>query len=82
MFDVVEKIHYCNRNPSMLGESLVTTAHPQVADGVNGFQLWRVAADTLNKQLRATDKWWFFNFWVGCGANNPSVTNKHVTNSL
>jgi hypothetical protein len=31
-------------------------ARPQVADGGNGFQIWRVAANILNKQLRTADK--------------------------
>jgi hypothetical protein len=30
--------------------------HPQVADGGYDLQLWRVAANTLNKQLWTTDE--------------------------
>jgi hypothetical protein len=29
---------------------------PQVADGGDGLHIWRVAADTLNKQSRTADK--------------------------
>jgi hypothetical protein len=36
----------------MLSGSLVTTARPQVADGGDGLQIWRVAANILNKQSR------------------------------
>jgi hypothetical protein len=28
---------------------------PQVADGGNGLQIWRVAVNIMNKQSRATD---------------------------
>jgi hypothetical protein len=31
-------------------------ACPQVADGGDGVQIWRVAANTLNKQLRTAGK--------------------------
>jgi hypothetical protein len=31
-------------------------ACPQVADGGNGLQIWRVAANILNKRLRTSDK--------------------------
>jgi hypothetical protein len=31
-------------------------ARPQVADGGDGLQIWRVAANILNKQSRTTDK--------------------------
>jgi hypothetical protein len=31
-------------------------ARPQVADGEDGLQTWKVAADILNKQSRTTDK--------------------------
>jgi hypothetical protein len=41
-------------------------ARPQVADGGDGLQIWRVAANILNKQSRTVDK------GVGRGANNSS----------
>jgi hypothetical protein len=43
------------------------TARPQVADGRDGFQLWRVAANVLNKQSRTADRGWPFSLGVGRG---------------
>jgi hypothetical protein len=43
---------------------------PQVADGREGLQIWRVAANILNKQSRAADKGWPSSLGVGQGANN------------
>jgi hypothetical protein len=31
-------------------------AHPRVADGGDGLQIWKVAAYILNKQLRTADR--------------------------
>jgi hypothetical protein len=45
---------------------------PQVADGVDALQLWRVAANILNKQSRTADKWRSSSLGVGRGANNSS----------
>jgi hypothetical protein len=47
-------------------------ARPQVADGEDGLQLWRIAANALNKQPRENDKGWSSSLWVGRGVNNPS----------
>jgi hypothetical protein len=33
-------------------------ARPQVADGGDGLQIWRVASNILNKQLRTTENGW------------------------
>jgi hypothetical protein len=33
-------------------------AGPQVADGGDGLQIWRVAADIVHKQSRTVDKVW------------------------
>jgi hypothetical protein len=38
----------------------------------NCLQLWRVAANILNKQSRTADKGWSFSLGVGRGANNSS----------
>jgi hypothetical protein len=38
----------------------------------NGLRIWRVAADTLNKQSRTADKGWSSSLGVGRGANNSS----------
>jgi hypothetical protein len=47
-------------------------AHSQVADGGEGLQLLRVAANILNKQSRAADKGWSSRSGVGRGATNPT----------
>jgi hypothetical protein len=41
-------------------------ARPQVADGGDGLQIWRGAANILNKQSRTAD-----SLGVGRWANNP-----------
>jgi hypothetical protein len=48
------------------------TARPQVADGGNGLQIWRVAANILHKQSRTAEKGWFSSLGFGRGANNSS----------
>jgi adenylosuccinate lyase len=45
---------------------------PQVADGGNALQIWRVATNILNKQSRTADKGWASSFGVGRRANNSS----------
>jgi hypothetical protein len=45
---------------------------PQVADGQNGLQIWRVAANILNKQSQTADRGWSSSLGVGRGANNSS----------
>jgi hypothetical protein len=45
-------------------------ARPQVADGGEGLQIWRVAANILNKQSGTADKGWPSSLGVGRGANN------------
>jgi hypothetical protein len=47
-------------------------ARPRVADRGYGLQIWRVAANILNKQLRTADSGWSSSLGVGRGANNPS----------
>jgi hypothetical protein len=46
-------------------------ARPQVADGGDGLQLWRVAANIVNKQSRTADSGWSSSLGFGRGANNP-----------
>jgi hypothetical protein len=46
---------------------------PQVADGGDGLQIWRVAANILNKKSQTADRVWFSSLEVGCGANNSSL---------
>jgi hypothetical protein len=36
-------------------------ACPQVVDGGNGLQIWRVAANIRNKQLQRANRGWFFS---------------------
>jgi hypothetical protein len=53
-------------------------ARPQVADGGDALQVWRVAANILNKQSRTrsgSPAWGF-----GVGLTTPHVKNKLFTN--
>jgi hypothetical protein len=56
-------------------------ARPQVSDGGDALQLWREAANILNKQSRTADKGWSSSLGVGRGANNSpykiSLSQKH-----
>jgi hypothetical protein len=45
-------------------------ARPRVADRGDGLQIWRVAADILNKQSRTADSGWSFSLGIGRGDNN------------
>jgi hypothetical protein len=47
-------------------------ARPQVADGGDTLQLWREAANILNKQSRTADNGWSSTLGVGREANNSS----------
>jgi hypothetical protein len=40
---------------------------PQVVDGGDGLQMWRVAGNRLNKQQQAADKGFFFSLGMGDG---------------
>jgi hypothetical protein len=53
-------------------------ARPQVADGEDGLQIWRVAANILNKQSRTADKGWY-SWGLGVGLTTPQRKNKCVT---
>jgi hypothetical protein len=44
----------------------------QVADGGDGLQLYRMAANKLNKESRTADKGWYSRLEVGGEANNSS----------
>jgi hypothetical protein len=46
------------------------TERPQVADGVDGLQIWTVAANILNKQSRTADRGWPSSLGVGRGSKN------------
>jgi hypothetical protein len=45
-------------------------ARPRVADGRDGLQQWRLAANILNKP-RTNDKGRYYSLGVERGANNP-----------
>jgi hypothetical protein len=47
-------------------------ARPQIADGEEDLQIWRVAGKILHKQSRTADKGWYSSLEVGRGAINPS----------
>jgi hypothetical protein len=40
-------------------------APPEVVDGGDGLQIWRVAVNILNGQSRIVDKGWFSSLGVG-----------------
>jgi hypothetical protein len=44
----------------------------------NGLQLWRLAADILNKQSWTDNKGWPSSLGVGRGVNNPSPRSTHL----
>jgi hypothetical protein len=57
-------------------------ARPQVADGGDAFQIWRVAANILNKQSRTADRWWPSGLGVGRGKHPPTVKKMYVLQSI
>jgi hypothetical protein len=44
---------------------------PQVVDGGDGLQIWRLAANILNKQSRTAERGWSSSLGVGRGDNSP-----------
>jgi hypothetical protein len=48
-------------------------ARPRVADGGDGLQIWRVAANVLNKQSRLVEKGRSSSLGVGQRASNSSL---------
>jgi len=47
-------------------------ACPQVAEGGDSFQVWRVAANIFNKQSQAADRRCSSRLGAGLGANSSS----------
>jgi hypothetical protein len=47
-------------------------ARPRVVDRGDGLQIWRIAANILNKQSQTADSGWSSSLRVGRGPNNPS----------
>jgi hypothetical protein len=50
-------------------------ARPRVVDRGDGLQIWRVAANILNKQSRTADSVWSSSLGVGRGLTAPSPYN-------
>jgi hypothetical protein len=63
-------------------------ARPRVADGRDGLQHWRLAANVLNKQPRANDKGWSFCLGLGVGLTTfhrkkqTCYENSHIASDL
>jgi hypothetical protein len=57
-------------------------ARPQVADGGDGLQIWRVSANILNKQLRTADKGWSSSLGAGRWANDSSQKKLSLLRSI
>jgi hypothetical protein len=55
--------------------------NPRVADGGDGLQIWRVAADMLSKQQWKADKRWSSSFVVGLLTVKTS-TLRNITQDL
>jgi hypothetical protein len=54
---------------------------PQVANGGNNFQIWRLAVNSLNKQSWITGREWYFSFGVGWGGQLMLIIKQqNVTN--
>jgi hypothetical protein len=53
-------------------------ARPRVADRGDGLQIWRVAANMLNKESRTADSGWSSSLGVGRGANNPPRKTQYL----
>jgi hypothetical protein len=51
-------------------------ARPQVADGGKGLQIWRVAANIVNKQSRTADKGWPSSLGGGRGGEQLPTVQK------
>jgi len=51
-------------------------ARPQVVDGGDGLQIWRVVANILNKQSKRADRSWSSSFGVGRAAESNSSSDR------
>jgi hypothetical protein len=56
-------------------------ARPQVVDGRDGLQLWRLAVNILNKQSWAYNKGWSSSLGLGVGLTTPHRKKQTVTKS-
>jgi hypothetical protein len=57
-------------------------ARPQVADGGEGLQIWRVVANILNKQSRTADKGWPSSLGVGRGITTPHRKKRNTSRNV
>jgi hypothetical protein len=57
-------------------------ARPQVAVGRDDLQIWRVAANILNKQSRTADRWIPYSLGVGPGLTTTTIQIVPVTKYL
>jgi hypothetical protein len=57
-------------------------ARPQVADRGDGLQIWRVAANILNKQSRTADSGWSSSLGVGRGLTIPHRKTLYLLRSV
>jgi hypothetical protein len=53
-------------------------ARPQIADGGDGLQIWRIVANILNRQSWTVDKGRSSSLGVGRGATTPRCKNSFV----
>jgi hypothetical protein len=44
---------------------------PQVVDGGDGLQIWRIAVNILNKQSQTANRWWSSSLGLGKGLTTP-----------
>jgi hypothetical protein len=69
--------HHFHKNSELITNIKTAGMHPQVASRGEGLQLWRVAANTLNKQPWRAEKGWSSNLDVGHGGlRTPHHKNK------
>jgi hypothetical protein len=73
---------HCRILVSYVGPCHHGMARPQVADGGEGLQIWRGAANILNKQTWTADKGWSSDLGVGRGANNSSPYKRTMLRSI
>jgi hypothetical protein len=57
-------------------------ARPRVADGGEGLQVWRVAANILNKQSRTADKGWSSSLGIGRGLTTPHRKTRNTLRNV
>jgi hypothetical protein len=53
-------------------------ARPQVADGENGLQIWRIASNISNKQSRTADRGWPSSLGVGRGLTAQNFKTSYL----